>query len=205
ADDNRNQLIQGQRDTYLNDLGISQAQLTGKFLKQLGLRFDQIWSSDLRRALKTAQTISDQLGDSIQVKTDVRLRERFLGDLEGKRRGTIQGESTAESLTEVLERLMSFWQDELLNRLGCYNRVIVVSHGAALRTLLELGLIERLNYIDREIGHDQIRIPRRRFGNCSITEVVIDGPKSGRVLYVGRDSHLSGILPGTVTNADEVA
>ncbi|EGG00269.1 uncharacterized protein MELLADRAFT_93754 [Melampsora larici-populina 98AG31] len=168
ANDNLNQIIQGQKDTPLNDHGISQAKLTGTYLKQTSITFDEIWSSDLQRAHKTATVIAESQPKPINVQTDVRLRERFLGDLQGKRRDANADQSTAEPPTKVLQRLLEFW-NELTSRLESTpsrnpRRILIVSHGAALRTLIQSGL--KLSYkFDSSIPE------RIMFGNCSITDV----------------------------------
>lgn len=167
TNDNLNQIIQGQIDTPLNDHGISQAKITGTYLKQNLIVFDEIWSSDLQRAQKTATVIAESQPGPINVQTDIRLRERFLGDLQGKRRTVNADQSTAEPPAKVLSRLLEFW-NELTSRLESTpsmtpRRILIVSHGAALRTLIS-GLKPSYEF-DSSIPQPIV------YGNCSITEV----------------------------------
>lgn len=71
--------MQGQLDTELSDLGRDQAvAAAGVLAKRQPLL---IVSSDLRRALDTAQTLGERSG--LPVEVDARLRETHLGDWQG--------------------------------------------------------------------------------------------------------------------------
>lgn len=71
--------MQGQLDTELSDLGRDQAvAAAGVLAKRQPLL---IVSSDLRRALDTAQTLGE--GSGLPVEVDARLRETHLGDWQG--------------------------------------------------------------------------------------------------------------------------
>lgn len=72
---------QGYTDIPLNPNGIAQAEKLRDDIKNRGLRFDAVYSSPLQRTLKTAQIITDGQYDLI---LDDRLKERNLGELEGK-------------------------------------------------------------------------------------------------------------------------
>lgn len=80
TDWNLNLKWQGLSDIPLNERGLSQARELGQLLRDEGIEI--IYSSDLKRAYRTAQIVSDILGIN-QVRTDARLRERFLGKFEG--------------------------------------------------------------------------------------------------------------------------
>jgi len=69
----------GHGPTPLSDLGLKQARLTAKALSKEGIT--AIYSSDLPRALQTAECLADKLG--IKVKTTKAFRERHVGVLEG--------------------------------------------------------------------------------------------------------------------------
>lgn len=72
--------IQGQTNSSLTQKGIDQARLTAEKLKNIS--FSAMYSSDLERALKTAEIIASR-HNRLQMKEDVRLRERKFGYLEG--------------------------------------------------------------------------------------------------------------------------
>lgn len=68
---------QGRKDIELNKTGIKQAEEMKEKLK--GIKFDQVFSSPLKRAYKTAQIITD-----CPITLDNRIIERCNGELEGK-------------------------------------------------------------------------------------------------------------------------
>jgi broad specificity phosphatase PhoE len=70
---------QGQADPPLNDRGREQAHHIAEYQSQLG--FKALYSSDLRRALETAQIIGAELG--LAVTPEPRLREINLGQWQG--------------------------------------------------------------------------------------------------------------------------
>jgi len=70
---------QGHLDSPLTEWGVRQAEALAKGLAGRGIEF--IYSSDLGRALRTAEIIGVRLG--LRVQTDERLRERHLGALQG--------------------------------------------------------------------------------------------------------------------------
>ena len=60
----------GQSDIDLTDKGRLQASITGEYILA-NYKIDEIWSSDLRRAIDTARPIAEPLG--LPIKTDKRL------------------------------------------------------------------------------------------------------------------------------------
>lgn len=70
----------GQSDIDLTDKGRLQAKITGEYILA-NYKIDEIWSSDLRRAIDTARPIAEPLG--LEIKTDKRLREIYAGDWQG--------------------------------------------------------------------------------------------------------------------------
>ena len=139
---------QGQSDVSLNPTGFAQAQALAQRLRNE--RFDAIYTSDLARARETANAIADfHTGLSVQV--DIRLREINQGQWEGVLVETIrthyaelwQQRSSdpanvrapgGETVGEVKQRV-SAALDEIAD---CYpaGRVLIVSHGLALATIL---------------------------------------------------------------------
>ena len=81
--------IQGRTDIELDETGIEMARQTGQCLFDLGIRFDHVFSSPLKRAYKTAELLSHPLAVSGNCKapaiqTDKRLTELCFGDFEGR-------------------------------------------------------------------------------------------------------------------------
>lgn len=107
---------------------------------------DAIWSSDLARAVETAEIISE-IVDS-DVSTTPLLREQALGDMEGKLTTELEPLPTpdgthiseirwggGESIEDVHRRLSRF-MDQL--RAEPSGEVALVSHGDTIRVLLAL-------------------------------------------------------------------
>jgi broad specificity phosphatase PhoE len=78
---------QGQADAPLSELGMRQAVAAAEGLAR-GNAISSIWSSDLARALRTAELLAEQLG--IDVEVDRRLRERDAGEWTGLTRAEIE-------------------------------------------------------------------------------------------------------------------
>ncbi len=80
--------IQGHLDIPLNDTGLWQARQLGRALADEPVA--AIYASDLRRAHATAQAVADATGAPLA--TDVRLRERAFGLMEGRTFREIEAE-----------------------------------------------------------------------------------------------------------------
>lgn len=76
--------VQGWSDTPLTEPGVEVAKELGKGLKDEGLTFDYVYSSDAGRARETAQLVLEELGQKDTVINESRdLREMFFGKFEG--------------------------------------------------------------------------------------------------------------------------
>lgn len=156
--------IQGQTDTPLNDEGIRQARALADRLSHDTMKWDAIVSSDLSRAYDTARIIAVKLGIPL-LPGEVRLRERFFGEIEGTteeerllRWGADwrKSDSGQETDISVRTRALSFVeeaasQDPNLN-------LLVVSHGSLLAQLLK-GMCSELE--DKPIGNLSFSIMQR--------------------------------------------
>jgi broad specificity phosphatase PhoE len=151
TDWNHDGRYQGQSDTPLNGQGIGQARELGKRLR--GAVVAAAYSSDLSRALQTAEIVSKAIG-SPPVVLDKRLREIDLGEWEGRLATEIQREYPdlwmarrtdpantsapgGETGVQVAERVLEFLQE--IGRRHPGDRVMVVSHGYALATAICLA------------------------------------------------------------------
>lgn len=61
-EDNLNGILNGRRDQSLTKLGVEQANELGQKIKSLGLDFEKVYTSPLKRAYKTAEIVSNILG-----------------------------------------------------------------------------------------------------------------------------------------------
>nr|GMD94657.1 phosphoglycerate mutase-like protein 4 isoform X1 [Ipomoea batatas] len=73
--------IQGHLDVELNDIGRQQAHAVADRLSREP-KISVVYSSDLKRAFETAETIASSCG-VLEVVKDPELRERHLGDIQG--------------------------------------------------------------------------------------------------------------------------
>lgn len=146
--DNLLGILQGHRDIELDETGCRQAELLGERLRDI--RFDVIFSSDLKRAFKTAEIIGRAVNIvPIPMKE---LREWDLGELEGVRWKELRekypevvdcfnfesgdvavpgGESHGAFESRIFNCL------EELGKAWCGKRIIVVTHGGVLRAVFK--------------------------------------------------------------------
>ena len=142
--------FQGLSDSPLTELGITQAKLLGEKLKDI--KFDKFYSTSLKRANDTANYIKGNREQEVEIFDD--FVEISMGDMEGIQQeefkklypeqvknfffnqleynpSSFKGESfieVRERVAKGLEKFIKLNQD--------YERVLVVSHGATLKTLL---------------------------------------------------------------------
>lgn len=146
--DKEEQIFTGQWDCDLTEQGRLQA---------LALRDDPVlhgadawYCSDLKRTVETASLITDR-----KIVTDPRLRERSLGDFEGKKMTLIEKDPRYEryfsdpSLTDFRHSFtakapggenysdVQARTDAFLRDLGDYDKIVVVSHFCAIRCIVK--------------------------------------------------------------------
>lgn len=165
--------LQGQTDIPLNDMGINQAKELAKEIKHI--HFDEIISSDLLRARKTAEIIA--LERDLEVKTTQILRERMYGKMEGMTRNEMHelyknwkeltekekwGHKIVneETLEEASIRFITYLRETAIANPS--KNILIVCHGGLMRPFLV-----KLGYGDFEtIGG---------FDNCGYIHVESDG------------------------------
>ncbi|MBU5311089.1 histidine phosphatase family protein [Tissierella carlieri] len=148
---NKLNMIQGQKNTILTDLGRQQALSLGNRL--INEDIDIIYASDLSRAYTTAKIISDVIRKPLI--SSESLREINFGPWEGLSIGEIQEKYNseysiwlrepqslnmkgAETLQILQERVMKYIDHIIDENKG--KNIAVVSHGATLKALI-LGLL----------------------------------------------------------------
>ncbi|GAA6016885.1 hypothetical protein JCM11491_006901 [Sporobolomyces phaffii] len=230
TDFNHAGVIQGHLDVPLNAQGEAQARHTAKWFRDSQTKFDRAYSSDLSRARLTAQLILKEQEAEAALVEDARIRERYLGNLQGKRRGDPGTDpSTVEPATALRARLFSFWDDLFPSRINPATladgnelpplEVLYVSHGAAIREFIQALVSERSSDYtldDLPAGEEsQLRRGEKRIGNCArtvieMTPTVVPGSDEPRVEWRARlllyadDTHFvdSSRAPSPRTNAD---
>lgn len=96
--DNENGILNGHRDLPLTNLGRDQAHTTGERIKELGLKFESIYSSPLSRAYETAKIIAEVSHNPEPIiKKD--LIERDFGDMAGELVESIPEKYKGETLS----------------------------------------------------------------------------------------------------------
>lgn len=136
TNENAQGIVQGWLDTELNDNGIAQAVKTAEdFNKPI----DVIYSSDLKRAVRTAREFRNRY-PNVPYFEDERLRERNFGDAAGTHQDEHDWEQfwanehavtipNAEILSDFTKRVNGFL--EYLKTEG-YESVLIVAHGGVL-------------------------------------------------------------------------
>jgi probable phosphoglycerate mutase len=181
--------IQGQLDIGLNDTGLWQAQRVGQALAEETL--DAIYSSDLQRAMATAQAIAQATAAPIH--PELGLRERHFGHLQGQTWADIEqhwpedarlwrsrdphwAPQGGESLTVLRQRIADTVDRLASHHLG--QHIVLVAHGGVMDALYRLAT-----------GQD-IQTPRTwHLGNAAINRLLWT-PQGLSLIGWGDVSHL---------------
>lgn len=190
---NATKKFQGVADIELNELGLLQSAALGEWFSKKNI--NAIISSDLKRARQTAEAVSRLKG--MEITQDPRLREINCGEWEGLTWEEIKltykeflenwydNQSSipipgGESYVQMAERLSKALSEIIAKD---YDSVLVVSHGAAIRTLLCVAL-------DMDIAH------RSNFELDNTGVCVLDySRKRDKFILLGSNhtEHLNGI------------
>ncbi len=151
TDYNHRQIIQGHADRSLTEKGRQQAEDLAKTLK--ADHYDVLISSDLSRALETAEILSKKIGLPISDKNAL-FRERLMGDWQERPRQdyadkhptnpclTAHTPENGESLTQFLTRAREAYEYLLKTYPG--KRVLLVCHGGFMKAFQAFA--ENLTY-----------------------------------------------------------
>ena len=139
-------IVQGQRDTPLNDQGESAARCVGEYLEK-HFRVKVIVTSDLRRAVDTAELIAACHTQVITVIKEPLLREISCGKFEGAPMRLLQelrsrdargaehaAPAGGESVAELRERVLR-WLAAYVRRVD--RETLVVTHRGPLMVMLQ--------------------------------------------------------------------
>ncbi|KAG1827600.1 phosphoglycerate mutase-like protein [Suillus subaureus] len=206
TDSNCNRIAQGQLDTQLNATGLAQAAMTAEALKSVS--FDKAFTSDLQRASKTAERILHG-HTGIELVQDSALRERFMGEMQGKKGPVdmkgLNGLSSIETDDAFVQRCITWYNRVIVLTVSvtkpdvpegqCQN-ILVLSHGAFITTLFRIMI--STNYVTCPAEMKLRGLPT--LGNASISIVeyrTIPRGKhrevEGDILKYGDISHLCGL------------
>ncbi|MCB0702686.1 MAG: 2,3-bisphosphoglycerate-dependent phosphoglycerate mutase [Candidatus Kapaibacterium sp.] len=148
---NKENRFTGWVDVELSELGIKEAEEAGNILKNY--KFDKIFTSALKRAIRTAEIIIEVAGfDSIEMISNSALNERHYGDLQGLNKAEI-GEKVGaeqlhiwrrsfdvappngESLKDTLDRVLPYYEKEIAPLIKEGKDILISAHGNSLRAL----------------------------------------------------------------------
>lgn len=162
--ENAEGIVQGWLDTHLNENGIKQAE---QLVESFNEPIEAIFSSDLQRAVETAEFFRAKY-PSLPYAEDGRIRERYFGDAQGKKKPRKDWEAywatvdtdeiakNAETLTQLRQRVFSFI--EHVKKSG-YENVLVVTHAGVISCILSMG---------------QPEVTHAAKGNASVTAIDLD-------------------------------
>lgn len=166
----------GFHDIDLSDLGRQEAADAGKRLKNLGVKFDAVFTSTLQRAFNTAKLALTNAGQEDLIPSIIRhddMRERDYGDLTGLNKDETAEKFGAdqvhiwrrsydvpppggESLQDVVEkRVRPYYAASIKQLLDDGKNVLVAAHGNSLRALLIIlgaETPETINKAEMETG-----------------------------------------------------
>ena len=168
---NAKNLFTGWKDPKLTDLGIQEAIKAGDLLETRNLKFDLMFTSDLFRAQETGRLILEQMNHTdIEVIKDQSLNERNYGDLAGLNKDEARekwGEEQVhiwrrsfdipppggESLKNTAERVLPYFELEIMPKVKEGLNILVAAHGNSLRALvMELEKISSEEIVKLEIA-----------------------------------------------------
>jgi 2,3-bisphosphoglycerate-dependent phosphoglycerate mutase len=170
---NKLNLFTGFKNVELTEQGVHEAKKASENFKELGVKFDLVYTSLLSRAQKTAKIILeglDQLEDltnNHKIIEDSALNERDYGDLTGLdkketadkygeeqvykwRRGYSDRPPAGESLEDVVLRVRNYFESEILPQIhsSSNNNILIAAHGNSLRALLLVMDVYQINEIN---------------------------------------------------------
>jgi broad specificity phosphatase PhoE len=192
TDWNRRGRWQGWVAVPLNAHGRNQARYLARFIRNVGMV--ALYSSDLKRAIETAEILAETLGYSPTY--DARLRERNIGNWQGLTQDEMRDWYPAEfqqlmsdragyavpggeSRNEMKARMIAAFNDFLKADKG--ETIGILSHSSAIRSLLS-------QWIDDE------QLVGTEVGNTSVTTIAReDENDTWRIVAPNDVTHLEGI------------
>ncbi len=158
---NKLNLFTGFKNIELSDQGIEEANKAGQNFKNLDIKFNIVFTSELKRAQETAQIILqnldqwDFLNNEGKIISNINLNERDYGDLTGLnkketaekfgeeqvhkwRRGYSDQPPNGESLEDVVRRVKKYFEEVIQPAIQSNenDNILIAAHGNSLRALL---------------------------------------------------------------------
>ena len=170
---NKLNLFTGFKNIELSEQGIEEANKAGQNFKNLDIKFDIVYTSELKRAQETAKIILqnldqwDHLNNKRKIISNINLNERDYGDLTGLnkketaekfgedqvhkwRRGYSDQPPNGESLEDVVTRVTKYFEQTIKPAIKSdgNDNILIAAHGNSLRALLIVMNIYQSNNIN---------------------------------------------------------
>ena len=158
---NKLNLFTGFKNIELSEQGIEEANKAGQNFKNLDIKFNIVFTSELKRAQETAKIILQNLGqwdflnNEGKIISNINLNERDYGDLTGLnkketaekfgeeqvhkwRRGYSDQPPNGESLEDVVRRVTKYFEEVIKPAIQSNenDNILIAAHGNSLRALL---------------------------------------------------------------------
>ena len=170
---NKLNLFTGFKNIELSEQGIEEANKAGQNFKKLDIKFNIVFTSELKRAQETAKIILqnldqwDFLNNEGKIISNINLNERDYGDLTGLnkketaekfgeeqvhkwRRGYSDQPPNGESLEDVVRRVTKYFEEVIKPAIQSNenDNILIAAHGNSLRALLIVMNIYEPNNIN---------------------------------------------------------
>ena len=170
---NKLNLFTGFKNIELSEQGIEEANKAGQDFKNLDIKFNIVFTSELKRAQETAKIILqnldqwDFLNNQGKIISNINLNERDYGDLTGLnkketaekfgeeqvhkwRRGYSDQPPNGESLEDVVRRVTKYFEEVIKPAIQSdeNDNILIAAHGNSLRALLIVMNIYEPNNIN---------------------------------------------------------
>ena len=170
---NKLNLFTGFKNIELSELGIEEANKAGQNFKNLDIKFNIVFTSELKRAQETAKIILQNLdqwnflNNEGKIISNINLNERDYGDLTGLnkketaekfgeeqvhkwRRGYSDQPPNGESLEDVVRRVTKYFEETIKPAIQSNenDNILIAAHGNSLRALLIVMNIYEPNNIN---------------------------------------------------------
>ena len=151
---NEKNLFTGWENPGLTDKGMHEAKIAGSLIKNLGIKFDYMFTSALIRAQLTGSIILENLDQAeINIIKNKALNERFYGDLQGLNKDATREQYGAEqvhiwrrsydvpppngeSLELTANRTIPYLENNIIPQLSNGKNLFVAAHGNSLRSII---------------------------------------------------------------------
>ena len=176
TDWNINFLLQGVTDIPMNSTGIAQVKTAARALRRDD--WDLVLTSPLGRARETAEIIAEQLGFD-DIHQHELLVERSFGEAEGlaydqwklkySNLDEIPGGESKSELTARSELLL-----QTFARTHPGKRILAISHGALIRTVLAISSDNELPREGERLGNASLNIVSHQKSSWTVTKYDLD-------------------------------